>query len=56
MENIRKTLMLPKDILDRIEQYRKENYLGSFTNAVVQLVIKGLESEGVEQQWHYKEL
>lgn len=55
MENIRKTLMLPKDILDRIEQYRKENYLGSFTNAVVQLVIKGLESEGGEQQWHYKE-
>ena len=45
MENVRKTLMLPKDILDRIEQYRKLNYLGSFTNAVIQLIIKGLESE-----------
>ena len=45
MENIRKTLILPKDILDRIEKYRKENYLGSFTNTVIQLIIKGLESE-----------
>lgn len=46
MENVRKTLILPKDILDRIEKYRKENYLGSFTNTVIQLIIKGLGSEG----------
>ena len=45
MENVRKTLMVPKDILDRIEQYRKDNYLGSFTNATIQLIIKGLERE-----------
>lgn len=45
MENVRKTLMLPKDILDRIERYRKDNYLGSFTNATIQLIIKGLERE-----------
>lgn len=46
MENVRKTLILPKEILDRIEKYRKKNYLGSFTNTVIQLIIKGLESEG----------
>ena len=45
MESVRKTLMVPKDILDRIEQYRKDNYLGSFTNAAIQLIIKGLERE-----------
>ena len=46
MENVRKTLILPKDILDRVEKYRRENYLGSFTNTVIQLIIKGLGSEG----------
>lgn len=45
MKNIRKSLMIPADIIKRIEQYQKDNYLGSFTTAVVQLIIKGLESE-----------
>ena len=43
--NIRKTLRVPTDIIERIEKYQKDNYLGSFTNAVVQLIIKGLEEE-----------
>lgn len=45
MENIRKSLMIPADIIERIEKYQKDNYLGSFTTAVIQLIIKGLESE-----------
>ena len=45
MENIRKSLMIPTDIIEKIEKYQKDNYLGSFTTAVVQLIIKGLESE-----------
>ena len=45
MENIRKSLMIPADIIERIEKYQKDNYLGSFTTAVIQLIIKGFESE-----------
>lgn len=45
MENIRKSLMIPADIIERIEKYQNDNYLGSFTTAVVQLIIKGLENE-----------
>lgn len=43
MENIRKSLMIPVDIIERIERYQKDNYLGSFTTAVIQLILKGLE-------------
>ena len=46
MEKKRKTVFLPVDIVERIEQYQKENYLGSFTEAVIRLVLKGLEKEG----------
>ncbi len=45
MESIRKTLMIPKDIIDRVEEYQKDNYLASFTAAVVGLIIKGLEED-----------
>ena len=44
--DIRKTLQIPADVIEKIEKYRKKNYLGSFTNTVIQLIIKGLESEG----------
>lgn len=45
METILKGLRLPKDIIDRIEKYQQENYVPSFTQAVVQLLIKALEAD-----------
>lgn len=45
METILKGLRLPKDIIDRVKKYQKENYIPSFTQAVIQLLIKALETE-----------
>ena len=44
MENVRKTLLLPLDIVKRIEKYQKDNYISTFTSAVTRLIIKGLEA------------
>ena len=44
MESIRKTLMIPMDILKRIEKYQRDNYITSFSMATIQLIIRGLES------------
>ena len=45
METILKGLRLPKDIIDRIEKYQRDNYIQTFTQAVIQLLIKALETE-----------
>ena len=45
METVLKGLRLPKDIIDRIEKYQRENYIQTFTQAVIQLLVKGLEKE-----------
>lgn len=43
MENIRKSIMIPLDIVERIEEYQRKNYLTTFSAAVIRLIIKGLE-------------
>ena len=45
METIFKGIRMPKDVIDRVEKYQKENYISSFTQAVVQLLIKALEAD-----------
>jgi len=45
VETILKGLRLPKDIIDRIEKYQRDNYIQTFTQAVIQLLIKALETE-----------
>jgi len=45
METLKKTLLVPVDVVKRVESYQKENYLSSFTTAFVQLAIKGLEAD-----------
>lgn len=45
MERIQKTITLPFDVIERIEKYQQKKYITSFTMAVVQLIIKGLEVE-----------
>lgn len=45
VETILKGLRLPKDIIDRIEKYQRDNYIQTFTQAVIQLLIKGLEAD-----------
>ena len=44
MEKIRKTLELPADLIKEIEQFQKENYMASFTAAIIELVRRGLKA------------
>lgn len=43
MEKIRKTLELPADLIKEIEKFQKENYMASFTAAIIELVRRGLQ-------------
>ena len=45
METIFKGIRMPKDVINRVEKYQKENYITSFTQAVIQLLIKALEAD-----------
>lgn len=45
VETILKGLRLPKDVIDRIEKYQRDNYIQTFTQAVIQLLIKALEAD-----------
>lgn len=45
MERVNKLIKFPKDLIDEIEKYQKENYLSSFAAAVYELIRKGLSSE-----------
>ena len=39
-----KTIKFDSELIKRIEKYQKDNYLNSFSQAVIVLVQKGLES------------
>lgn len=42
-EVVNKLIRFPKELVDEISKYQKENYLPSFTAAVIQLIAKGLK-------------
>ncbi|TWK08619.1 hypothetical protein CHCC20442_4332 [Bacillus licheniformis] len=39
---INKLIRFPKDLVKEIEKYQKNNYISSFTAAVIELLRKGL--------------
>lgn len=43
MERVSKLIIFPKDLVESIEKYQKENYISSFAEAVYELIRKGLE-------------
>ncbi len=43
MERVPKLIKFPKDLVEAIEKYQKENYISSFSGAVYELIRKGLE-------------
>ena len=47
MEPVRKVVNFPKDLVVEIEKFQKENYINSFTGAVIELERRALM--GVEQ-------
>lgn len=43
MEKEQVTVRLPKELIARVRQYQEDNYLTSFTQAIVSLLNKALE-------------
>ena len=43
MKTIQKAIYFPTELVNAVEEYQRENYINSFTQAVIQLVQKGLE-------------
>lgn len=44
MKTIRKVTNLPVDLVEEVEKFMKENYVTTFTGAVIELIRRGLES------------
>lgn len=42
---IQKAIFFPSELVERIEEFQKNNYIVSFTAAVILLVMKALEKE-----------
>ena len=42
---IQKAIFFPSELVERIEGFQKNNYIVSFTAAVILLVMKALEKE-----------
>ena len=50
MKTIRKVTNLPADLVDEIVKFQKENYITTFTGAVIELIRRGLEgAKGCDQ-------
>ena len=44
MKTTRKVTNLPTDLVEEVEKFMKENYITTFTGAVIELIRRGLES------------
>ena len=46
MEPVRKVMNLPEELVKQIEQFARDNYINTFTAAVIELVRRGLKAKG----------
>lgn len=46
MNLVKKLISFPADVIEMVEEYKQKHYITTFTQAVVVLIMKGLESEG----------
>lgn len=44
----KKTMLFPEDLLEKITDFQKKNYLSSLTAAMIVLIVKGLEMKEEE--------
>lgn len=49
-KKVNKLIWFPIEIVKGIEEYQEENYVQNFTQAVITLIKKALESEGIIKQ------
>lgn len=45
LERISKLIKFPAELVDRIEQYKEDNHLSTFTSALLELIRKGLDTQ-----------
>lgn len=43
MKTIRKVTNIPADLVEEIEKFKSENYITTFTGAVIELIRRGLK-------------
>ena len=43
MKRVRKTLEFPAELIEEITKFQKENYMTTFTSAIIELVRRGLK-------------
>lgn len=43
MERVPKLIKFPKELVEEVEKYQKENFVSSFSGAVYELIRKGLK-------------
>ena len=43
MKRVRKTLELPAELIEEITKFQKENYMTTFTSALIELIRRGLK-------------
>lgn len=48
MEKQMKTLMMPIDLIEQIEEFQKDNFMTSFTGALIELVRRSLKKHEEE--------
>lgn len=46
MKRVRKTLELPAELIEEITKFQKENYMTTFTGALIELIRRGLNERG----------
>ena len=46
MKRVRKTLELPAELIEEITKFQKENYMTTFTSALIELIRRGLNERG----------
>ena len=46
IKKVRKTFLLPPDLLEKAIKYKEANFYSNLTEAIIRLIVKGLESEG----------
>lgn len=48
MGKTQKGIVMPDELIDEIEKFQKENYMTSFTQAIIALVRRGLKESKKE--------
>lgn len=49
-KKVNKLIWFPAELVKGIEKYQEENYIEHFTQAVITLIKKALESEGITKK------